>query len=93
MEQIIIKRDSPEWETMWNWLASHPVNTGLEEPSVALHPEYSEAWQYMGSYKQGNRVISEFRHRMHPVTQKRENVSYSHSNGVPDDQIEIRKKV
>ena len=88
MEIIIIKRESPEWETMWNWLANHPINSGLEEPSVAVNDQNGEAWQYMGSFRQGNRVISEFRHRMHPVTQKRELVPYGHPDGVPDDQIE-----
>ena len=66
MELVLIKQDSPEWEYMWGWLASHPVNQGLDEPKVAENE--GEAWQYMGSYKNKNAVISEFRHRNHPVT-------------------------
>jgi hypothetical protein len=80
MELVIIEVESPEWEYMWNWLTVHPINSGLEEPSVARHPESGEAWQYMGSFKQGNRVISEFRHRHHPVTNKIEDLKVSHEN-------------
>jgi hypothetical protein len=64
MEYIIVKQESPEGEFMWNWLATHPLNEGLEEPMVALNE--GEAWQYMGSFKHEDKVVHEFRHRNHP---------------------------
>lgn len=67
---IIVKRESPEWDYMWEWVSQHPINEGLEDSSTALNE--GEAWQYMGSFKQGDKVIHEFRHRFHPKTQQRE---------------------
>ena len=66
MEMILIKIDSLEWEYMWNWLANHPINQDLEDPKLA--PNDGEVWQYMGSYKNKDVVITEFRHRNHPKT-------------------------
>lgn len=66
MELILLKEGSPEWEYAWNWLSSHPINNGLENPDIALNN--NEAWQYIGSYRHDMQVIHEFRHRCHPVT-------------------------
>jgi len=76
MEFVILKKDTPEWDYIWNWLASHPINEGLEEPSVALYQ--GEGWQYLGSYKKGNTIISDFRHRFHPLTNRTEILSVKH---------------
>ena len=93
MELVIVEIGSPEWEYMWNWLTAHPLNSGLEEPSVASHPESGEAWQYMGSFRQGDRVIHEFRHRMHPVTQKREDLKVQASGELTPEQIKKSFKI
>jgi hypothetical protein len=66
MEMILLKEGSPEWEYAWNWLSSHPINNGLENPDVALHN--NEAWQYIGSYRHDMQVVHSYRHRNHPVT-------------------------
>lgn len=64
MEMVLIKIDSNEWIYMWEWLAAHPINKDLDEPTVALND--GEAWQYMGSYRsKDKRVIHTFRHRKH----------------------------
>lgn len=76
MEFVLIKINSPEWETMWNWVAAHPINQGIDDPSTALNE--GESWQYMGSYKQGTKVISSFRHRIHPTTNNLALLNYSH---------------
>lgn len=76
MELVLIEPNSPEWEFMWNWLSSHPLNEGIEDPSTALND--GEAWQYMGSYKQKDKVISEFRHRNHPLTNRLSKLSVEH---------------
>lgn len=85
MELILIEPNSPEWDFMWNWLASHPINAGLEDPSTAQFGE--EAWQYMGTYKQDDRIIHTFRHRNHPVTQTIKNLSVSGSPEFTQEQI------
>lgn len=66
MEFVLIEIDSEEWEYLWNWVAEHPINKGVVDPSSALHK--GESWQYMGSFKQGSKVIHELRHRNHPLT-------------------------
>lgn len=85
MNLILIKPNSPEWEFMWNWLESHPINKGIENPSLALNNE--EAWQYMGSYQQGDKVIHEFRHKNHPVTNNIQSLKLNASKLFTSDQI------
>lgn len=88
MELVLVKVNGSEWEYMWNWLAQHPLNEGITEPSVALHE--GQAWQYTGSYKQNERVIHSFRHRLHPRTLRREEVNVQASEGM--NLTEIQKK-
>ena len=85
MELVLINKESAEWEYMWNWLASHPINEGIENPSLALNAEYG--WEYMGSYKQGERVLHTFRHKLHPRYNRVETVSVSESKDLTPDQI------
>lgn len=86
MELVLIKTESKEWEFMWNWLESHPINEDLEQPCVARHED--ESWQYMGSFKEGERVIHNFRHRNHPKTKTRLDLSLQASEALTEDQIE-----
>lgn len=76
MELVAIKQGSPEWDFMWNWLEQHPINKGLDEPKVA--DNQNEQWHYMGSYLHGDKLISEFRHRMHPTTNNIAKASVEH---------------
>lgn len=91
MELVLIKQGTHEWNWMWEWLASHPINEGIEEPSIATHE--GESWQYMGSYQQGNRVLHTFRHRQHPRYNKVETVSVSASKDFTPDQIAKNFKI
>lgn len=86
MELILIKPNSSEWEFMWKWLEDHPINKDIVEPSIALNN--GEAWQYMGSWQNGDRIIHSFRHRKHPVTNYIQNVSVQGSESFTPDQIE-----
>jgi hypothetical protein len=70
MELIFIKRDSKEWEYMWDKVAKHPINDGYEEPTLLMYQ--GEIWQYMGSVKNKSSINHEFRHRNHPKFKKRE---------------------
>lgn len=76
MNLVLIKIGSKEWEEMWDWVANHPINKGIDNPSLALNG--TEGWQYTGSFKQGDRVLSGFRHRYHPVTSSVYSISYAH---------------
>lgn len=91
MELIFVKRDSPEWNYIWDFVANHPINEGIEEPQTAFY--MGEAWQYMGSFKQGDRVIHEFRHRYHPRTQTRQHIKFNASENFTDDQIGKSTKI
>jgi hypothetical protein len=68
MEMILIKEGSAEWERMWDWVAGHPLNEGLEEPSLSMNSTNNEFWQYIGSFRSKDVVIHEFRHASHPLT-------------------------
>lgn len=85
MELILIEPYSPEWDFMWDWLANHPLNIKLANPTSAEH--HGEQWQYMGSYKQGERVLHQFRHRLHPITESVQSVSVSASETFTKEQI------
>ena len=82
MELVLIKIGCPDWDIMWEWIAAHPINDGLEDRSTALYE--GEAWQYTGSYKQGNKLISSFRHRNHPTTNSLALLSYTHESFNPE---------
>lgn len=77
MEMILLNPQSSEWDFIWQWLEDHPLNEGLEDKKLAKNE--NEGWQYMGSWRQGENVVSEFRHRNHPLTQSMHNLSVSHT--------------
>lgn len=85
MELVLIEPDSPEWLFMWDWLAKHPLNKDIELPMVAMNQ--GQAWQYMGSYKQKERVIHTFRHRNHPTTGSIQTTSVAASDNLTQEQI------
>lgn len=84
MQFILLKENSPSWNFIWDWLAKHPINEGIAEPIMALNE--NEAWQYMGTYKQDEKVISEFRHRKHPRTNNVYYLRISHAINPEDIQ-------
>jgi len=87
MEFIILKINSPTWNSLWDELASHPINDGIADPSTAEHN--GNSWEYRGSYKQGKKLLSEFLHRTHPVTNNLYTVVISRELD-KDDDIERR---
>jgi len=88
MELVLIEPQSPEWDYMWNWLSQHPINENLSEPSIATNE--GESWQYMGTFKQGDKYIHTLRHRNHPVTQNVMELNLNASAMLTDEQI-VRK--
>lgn len=89
MELVLIIENTTEWDYMWNWLAQHPINDGIENPTLALHE--GEVWQYMGSHKLDKKVIHTFRHRLHPVTNTTQNISVKASDTMDESMI-MKKK-
>ena len=86
MEMVLIKQGSNEWNKMWQQLADHPLNEGIDEPTLALNE--GEVWQYMGSFKNDSRIIHEFRHRIHPKFSRREYFKFFGSDTISDEDIE-----
>lgn len=93
MELIILNIGSPEWEYAWDWVASHPLNETLENPSVAENPETNQTWQYVGTFMQKGKAIHEFRHRHHPLTNRREYLYLNASENFNEDQIAKKIKI
>ena len=91
MKFILVKINSPEWEYMWNWVEAHPINAGLEDPKEALHND--EAWEYVGTYSDDLRAVHTFRHKLHPITNKIENLSLSASSTFNVEDIETERKL
>jgi hypothetical protein len=91
MELILIEPNSKEWNYMWDWVANHPINNGLDDPSTAINN--GEAWQYMGSYMQDNKIIHQFRHREHPYNNKTQHLSLGGSDEFTQEQISKRYKI
>jgi hypothetical protein len=85
MDIVIVEQGSPEWDDMWNKLNDHPLNEGLEQPKTAVNN--GEAWQYMGSYRQGDKVIHSFRHRQHPRDNQRKDINFYASDKFTSEQI------
>ena len=86
MDIILIKQDTSEWDYIWLWLELHPINAGLEFPMVAENN--GEVWQYTCSYRQKGKVVHEFRHRFHPVTNDVYVLNLSASETFNEKQIE-----
>lgn len=85
---IIVKNGSNEWNYMWDWLAEHPINESVAEPMVAVNDMNGECWQYMGSFRQDNKTIHEFRHRSHPTTGDRIYLKLNASDSFCEDDID-----
>lgn len=91
MELIFVKQDSTEWEYIWDFVAKHPINEGIDEPRTALNE--GQEWQYMGTYKNKNKLIHEFRHLLHPRTNNIYKITFNGSETFSDDQIEKEIKI
>lgn len=85
MEFILVEQDTTEWHYIWEWLSQHPINENLDDPTLALNNE--EVWQYTGSFRQDNKVIHSLRHRCHPRTNTRMDLSLVASNTWSEEQI------
>ena len=69
---LFVTDEHEEWGYMWDSLAQHPINAGLDEPRSAENGD--ESWEYMGSSIYDAQPKHAFRHRCHPKTQHPESV-------------------
>lgn len=84
MEIILIRKNSGEWERMWDELGSHPLNTGHDQPSVVWNE--GEVWKYMGSFRgRLGWIVHEFQHLHHPVTGMIQNLKFVTNNLSSED--------
>ena len=61
MDLVLVEQGSSEWNFIWDYVANHPINEGIENARVAFNQ--GEQFQYMGSYRQGDKVCHSIRHR------------------------------
>lgn len=85
MDIVIVERDTPEWDYIWDYIANHPINEDVDEPRVALNQ--GEQFQYMGSFRQGDKVIHTVRHRSHPKNNDKVNLTFNASDKFTSEQI------
>ncbi len=88
MKMLIVKRESNEWNWMWDQLSKHPINENINEPTVALNELNGESWQYIGSFENKGEVIHEFRHRSHPLDNEKRYYKFKASETFSDSDIE-----
>ena len=69
---LFVNDEQSEWAYMWDLVAKHPLNAGLDEPRAAENN--NESWEYMGSSIYDGRPQHAFRHRCHPKTQHDESI-------------------
>ena len=67
-----VEKDSEEWKYAWKMLEKDPINEFVvDDKTVADNPEWGETWQYMDSSKYNGKWCHCFRHRRHPIANKR----------------------
>jgi hypothetical protein len=71
---FVAARGSREWAVAWRSLGCALVQCVLGSPADLAQECNGEVWEYLHSEHPAGRgyLIHEFRHRCHPVTQRRE---------------------
>ena len=87
LQHIYIQPETYEWEYIWHWLDNHPINKGIETPSLALND--GEVWKYMGTYMMGTDAIHSFRHMKHPRTGEVSSLSLKASEQFKENESNI----
>jgi hypothetical protein len=73
-ESLEFQRNSPAWHAAWSGLAQEIVRRGWGDGTDLVQTFIDESWQSMGAYRKDGQLVCEFRHRTHPVTERREYV-------------------
>lgn len=72
--RFVAERGSAEWDAAWRSLGFALAERAIGTPSDLAQECDGEVWQYLLSERPEGRdyLVHEFRHRFHPVTQRRE---------------------
>lgn len=89
VELILLKLNSEELKYVWSYLAEHPLNQGIENPTSSLND--GQEWMYMGTFTDGNRYLHQVRHRNHPKCQCVKSISLEASKDF-NPETDIQKK-
>lgn len=82
---LILLTQGKEWDMIWDWLAKHPINENVPDPTLGLHNGY--AWEYMGTYHHRDRYLHNFRHKCHPLTNGLKELVLTGSEYIDPDEI------
>ena len=71
---FVAARGSPAWDAAWRSLGCALVDCVLGSPLDLAQACHGAVWEYLHSERPqgGDYLVHEFRHRCHPVTQRRE---------------------
>ncbi len=86
MKLILVKQGSTELKYIWDWISSHPINEGIENPSLAFNNGI--VWEYMGTFEDKGKYLHQVRHKSHPITQSVISYSFNSSDTFTSEQIE-----
>jgi hypothetical protein len=89
VELILLRIGSKEWDYVWSYLAKHPINEGIENPTSALNDGHQ--WEYCGTFMNGERALHQLRHKNHPKCQCVKTISLEASKDF-NTEIDIEKK-
>jgi len=71
-ETILLEAGTPAWDAAWAMLAAEIVKQGLGDGGdLAQEHSHGEVWQYLSSFREGELVRHQFRHRQHPANGQR----------------------
>ena len=93
LELVLVKIGSSEWEYIWEYLKTHPINKGLDNPMDAPNEATGNMWEYMGTYMHNGKGIHQLRHLKHPLTNELKEISLNASSTFTQDQIEKKFKL
>jgi hypothetical protein len=85
MDLVLVEIGSPEWNFIWLYVDSHPINEGIEQASLILTD--GVGWEYMGTLMQGDKAIHQVRHKNLPKTDGVYNLTFNASEGFTHEQI------
>ena len=88
IDLVLLKVGSPEFQWMWNEVANHPVNEGIEFPTISFNPEIDACWIYKYSIRRDNEVLHELIHMRHPITEDKYNLIINASPHFNEGDIE-----
>ncbi len=91
MDLVLVEIGSPEWDFIWQYVDSHPINEGVENASLVLTDGIG--WEYLGTLMQNDKAIHRIRHKLHPKTGGVYNLTFNASDTFTKEQIAKKFKL